>query len=70
MPVGLKELLANTERLAIMETLARNRWNRLVTAKLLGISRTSLWQRMRRLDIKLDEVPRDRPGRRRKVGQG
>jgi DNA-binding NtrC family response regulator len=64
-PVGLKELLTQTERMVIMETLARNKWNRRRTAQILGISRTNLWERMTRLDIKLSEVPRDRPGRRK-----
>jgi transcriptional regulator with PAS, ATPase and Fis domain len=65
---SLKELLTQTERMVIMETLARNKWNRLRTAQILGISRTNLWERMRKLDIKLAEVPRDRPGRRKQKG--
>jgi transcriptional regulator with PAS, ATPase and Fis domain len=67
---SLKELLTQTERMVIMETLARNKWNRLRTAQILGISRTNLWERMRKLDIKLAEVPRDRPGRRKQNAQG
>lgn len=65
MPVALKDLLTQTERMVIMETLARNKWNRLRTAQILGISRTNLWERMKKLGIALSEVPRDRPGRRR-----
>ena len=68
--IGLRELLANTERMAILETLARNRWNRRLSAGALGISRANLWQRMRKLDITFSELPRDQAGRKalQKVG--
>jgi DNA-binding NtrC family response regulator len=68
--IGLRELLANTEKMAIMETLARNRWNRKVAAQALRISRTNLWQRLKRLDIDLHELPRDQTRRKAADGQG
>jgi DNA-binding NtrC family response regulator len=68
-PIGIRELLANTERMVIMETLARNRWNRRLSALAMGISRTNLWQRMKKLDIDLKELPKDRTGRKGSQGQ-
>lgn len=66
----MRELLANTERMAILETLSRNRWNRRLSAGALGISRANLWQRMHKLEISFEELPRDQAGRKtlQKVG--
>jgi DNA-binding NtrC family response regulator len=71
MPRGIRDVLANTERMVIMETLARNRWNRKLAAQAMNISRTNLWQRMKKLEINLAELPRDRTGRKGSLsGQG
>jgi PAS domain S-box-containing protein len=48
---------AGGEVLAIRRALARNRWNATRTARDLGISRTTLWRRMKRLDL-LKNTPR------------
>jgi transcriptional regulator with PAS, ATPase and Fis domain len=39
------------ESAKILQALQRNHWNRELAAKQLGISRTTLWRRMRELDL-------------------
>lgn len=41
----------DNDRMTIIEALNRNQWNREVAATELGISRTTLWRRMRELDL-------------------
>jgi len=43
--------LAETERQVIEAALRRNRWNRLAASRELGMSRTTLWRKMRKLGI-------------------
>ena len=53
-PVGqrtLKEALAGPERQIIVEVLKSNNWNRNETADSLGINRTTLYKKMKRLGI-------------------
>jgi transcriptional regulator of acetoin/glycerol metabolism len=38
----------------ILDTLAANHWNRQDTAKMLGINRTTLYKKMKRLDIDIE----------------
>ncbi|HMP78912.1 MAG TPA: sigma-54 dependent transcriptional regulator [Pirellulaceae bacterium] len=52
---SLKEALAAPEREIILQTLIQNDWNRNATADQLGINRTTLYKKMRRLGL-------DRPG--------
>lgn len=52
----LKEALAAPERRIIMEVLKAHDWNRNATADSLGINRTTLYKKMKRLGIE-DEVP-------------
>lgn len=47
----LSDYLERCERYFILETLDRHGWQIGATAKVLGISRKSLWERMRRLAI-------------------
>jgi DNA-binding NtrC family response regulator len=47
----LSDALAEAERRILFECLRRNNWNRQVTAKLLDISRTTLFNKMRRYQI-------------------
>lgn len=57
-PVGnrtLKEALAGPERQIILEVLKANKWNRNVTADALGVNRTTLYKKMKRLGL---EEPR------------
>ncbi len=54
-PRSLKESLAAPEREIILQTLIQNDWNRNATADQLGINRTTLYKKMRRLGL-------DRPG--------
>jgi DNA-binding NtrC family response regulator len=57
-PVGtrtLKEALAGPERRIILDVLEANGWNRQATAEALGINRTTLYKKMRRLRL---EEPR------------
>ncbi len=57
-PVGrrrLKQALENPERQIILEVLEAHQWNRLATAEALGINRTTLYKKMKRLGL---EAPR------------
>jgi len=57
-PVGnrtLKEALEGPERRIIVEVLERHNWNRHETAEALGINRTTLYKKMKRLGL---EEPR------------
>ena len=55
----LKEALAAPERRIIMEVLRAHAWNRNATADSLGINRTTLYKKMKRLGIE-DQVPAGR----------
>jgi len=53
-PIGnrtLKEALEGPERQIILEVLASNQWNRFATAETLGINRTTLYKKMKRLGL-------------------
>ncbi len=52
---NLKAALARPERRLILDTLAAHRWNRQETAKTLGINRTTLYKKMRRLEIDVEK---------------
>ncbi len=52
---SLKDSLADPERAIILDTLKANNWNRNATAEKLGINRTTLYKKMKRLG--LDNVP-------------
>ena len=54
----LKEALAGPERQIILGVLRANNWNRNVTAESLGINRTTLYKKMKRLGL---EDPADAP---------
>ena len=60
MPVAsgrtLKEALAGPERQIILEVLESNGWNRNATADALGINRTTLYKKMKRLGLE-EPVP-------------
>jgi len=47
----LKESLAGPERQIILETLQEHNWNRNATAEQLGINRTTLYKKMKRLGL-------------------
>jgi DNA-binding NtrC family response regulator len=47
----LKEALAGPERQIILEVLESNDWNRFATADMLGINRTTLYKKMKRLGL-------------------
>jgi DNA-binding NtrC family response regulator len=47
----LDEALAGPERQILVEALARYEWNRNTTAERLGINRTTLYKKMKRLGI-------------------
>lgn len=47
----LKEALAGPERRIILEVLRANDWNRNLTAESLGINRTTLYKKMKRLGL-------------------
>jgi DNA-binding NtrC family response regulator len=52
-PAGrtLKEALEGPERQIILETLQQHNWNRIATANQLGINRTTLYKKMKRLGL-------------------
>jgi len=53
-PVGeqtLKHALEAPERQIILEVLEANQWNRQATAETLGINRTTLYKKMKRLGL-------------------
>jgi len=50
-PSSLEEM----ERSYIFETLKRNHWNRAATASEMGIHPTTLWRKMKRLEIEAPE---------------
>jgi transcriptional regulator with PAS, ATPase and Fis domain len=52
----LKEALAGPERQIILEVLESNGWNRNLTADALGINRTTLYKKMKRLGLE-DPIP-------------
>ncbi|MGQ9576082.1 MAG: sigma-54-dependent transcriptional regulator [Thermoguttaceae bacterium] len=47
----LKQALANPERQIILDALEAHNWNRLATAAALGINRTTLYKKMKRLGL-------------------
>jgi DNA-binding NtrC family response regulator len=47
----LKQALEGPERQIILEVLELNNWNRQLTAELLGINRTTLYKKMKRLGL-------------------
>jgi DNA-binding NtrC family response regulator len=62
----LDDLLAAYERVVIMETLKRNRWNRRLAAEALRISERRLYCRLEVLHFDLAAIPHDSSGRRRR----
>ena len=52
---NLKAAMAMPERQMILDSLAANRWNRQDTAKMLGINRTTLYKKMKRLEIDIEK---------------
>jgi DNA-binding NtrC family response regulator len=48
---SLKQALANPERQIILDMLERHHWNRHATAEALGINRTTLYKKMKRLGL-------------------
>jgi DNA-binding NtrC family response regulator len=60
-PVGsrtLKQAMENPERQIILEVLEANQWNRHVTAEALGINRTTLYKKMKRLGLEDERFAR------------
>lgn len=59
-PLPLDEALARAERRILLQSLARNGWNRSATAAELRIDRTTLYKKMRKLGLDgkhVDRVP-------------
>jgi DNA-binding NtrC family response regulator len=63
----LDEALAYAEKHVLLETLERFKWNRKMCAQVLGISRTTLFNKMRRFD--LFESRRQSPAARKGSGK-
>lgn len=51
---GLKEMLAEVERQAIIDALMKQGGSRTKAAKVLGLSRTSLYEKLEKYDIRFD----------------
>jgi DNA-binding NtrC family response regulator len=54
----LKDALSGPERQIILEVLESNGWNRNATAEALGINRTTLYKKMKRLGLEDPVMPR------------
>jgi DNA-binding NtrC family response regulator len=50
-PMSLKEMLAETERRAILHALEQTSWNRTKASKMLGISRRQLFDKIRQYEL-------------------
>jgi DNA-binding NtrC family response regulator len=59
--MGLKELLAETERRAIQQALTQENWNRTRAAQLLGISRRQLFEKIRQHGLQAPGDPSEAP---------
>ena len=54
-PTNLGAVVHSTERQIIIETLEQNNYSRKATAQKLGMHKTTLYRKMKKLDIKLPE---------------
>ena len=52
----------NLERSFLLETLKKNHWNRTVTARQLGIHTSTLWRKLKRLNIDIPKPGHRSPG--------
>ena len=52
-----------TERTFLYEALARNGWNRMATAAELGMHNTTLWRKMKRLNLQVPKSNKKKIGR-------
>jgi DNA-binding NtrC family response regulator len=52
----LKAALANPERQIILDVLEAHSWNRNATAEALGINRTTLYKKMKRLKLEQQQA--------------
>ncbi len=55
---NLKQALASPEKQIILEVLERHHWNRQATAEELGINRTTLYKKMKRLGLEAERFAR------------
>ncbi|MCC7086999.1 MAG: sigma-54-dependent Fis family transcriptional regulator [Pirellulales bacterium] len=55
---NLKQALASPEKQIILEVLERHHWNRQATAQELGINRTTLYKKMKRLGLEVERFAR------------
>lgn len=63
-PRTLPELLASHERILIIQALSRSEGGRAAAARILGISRSTLWNRITALGIDMKVFPKAKsPGR-------
>jgi DNA-binding NtrC family response regulator len=59
-------LLVQYERMIILQTFAQNGFSRARTAEALGVSRQHLWDRVLKLKIDRNVLPRTHTGRPRR----
>jgi DNA-binding NtrC family response regulator len=55
---NLKQALSSPEKQIILEVLERHHWNRQETAQELGINRTTLYKKMKRLGLEAERFAR------------
>jgi DNA-binding NtrC family response regulator len=53
-PASTRRLLKDTEKLLILETLQKHQWNKKRAAAELGIGETTLWRKIKKLDLRDD----------------
>ena len=51
--ISLAKRVLEIEARAITEALRRNNWRKMATARDLGINKTTLWRKIKRLNIKI-----------------
>ena len=48
---SLKDVISKTEMTHLMKVLEKTNWNRIKAAKILGISRKNLWEKLKAYNI-------------------
>ena len=55
-PEGPQQLLKEQEKNLILETLKKTRWNQKRAAAELGIGETTLWRKIKKFDLRMEDT--------------